>query len=277
MERVGDAKTKGDTMNEVFDKFMVEYVKVHLAESTYEGYRHHLVPLRKFFGDMRPTSIRPVHAYKYMDTRPTVAANREVSVLQSALGFAVRKGVLDRNCLKGQIERKGTAREKPRKRVPSLEELESFCSINPHLRGWVTLKRITGLRQGQMLAINLTEHWDGKTLHPITSKGGRDTRYSGSGLSAAIKNILRDRLPVGPLFINRNGNPVTATGFRSAWQRAMAKFVQIGKERFNEHDIRKTTATEADTLIEAMKLLGHTSPKVTQAVYRLKPEDVEVK
>ena len=60
------------------------------------------------------------------------------------------------------------------------------------------------------------------------------------------------------------------------WQRAMRKFVAKGGERFNEHDIRKLVANEAENLLHAQRLLGHTSPKVTAQVYRIKPTDAEV-
>ena len=267
------------TVEYMLDVFMSDYVAQHLSDETYHTYKYHVQPLKRVFGHQHPDEIEPVHVYRYLDHRPRVAGNREASVLSSALTFAVEKGWIKYNLIRGNINRRGARAEKPRTRVPTLEELERFCDINPHLRGYVTLKRITGLRQGQMLKINLTEHWDGKTLTPPASKGGKDTRYSGPPLESAISLILDGRLPVGPLFVNRNGSQETATGFRSKWRRAMARFVldQGGdNSRFNEHDIRKYTATEAETLEHAQRLLGHQSPKVTAAVYRQGPEDVEV-
>ena len=141
---------------------------------------------------------------------------------------------------------------------------------------YVPLKRITGLRQGQLLAINLTEHWDGTILHPPTSKGGKDTRYNGEALTRAIGGVLGNRIPRGWLFANRQGRRVSVTGFRSMWRRAMVRYTSKGGIRFNEHDIRKTVAMQAKTLDEAQRLLGHQESKTTARVYRIGSVEVEV-
>tara|TARA_S200002703_G_scaffold1223_2_gene2054 strand:- start:187 stop:1179 length:993 start_codon:yes stop_codon:yes gene_type:complete len=273
----GSDEVEKVTVSIMLDQFLREYVAKHLADDTYEAYKHHCKPLKRVFGKLHPTDIKPVQVYKYLDKRPRVAGNREASVLSSALTFAIEKGWVEHNTIRGNINRRGDRREEPRRRSPSLEELLAFCDLNPHLRGYVTLKRITGLRQGQLLALNLTEHWDGTYLHPNISKGGNDTRYHGLGLETAIKSIVGPRrVPKGPLFLNRHGRPMTSTGLKSAWRRAMQKYVDQGGERFNEHDIRKYVADAADTLQHAQQLLGHTSAKVTAAVYRQRPQDVEV-
>jgi integrase len=275
-EHLGD-DGNGDmvTMNHVFDEWWREYVLIHLKPTTREIYQYYLLPLRKVFGEMRPGSILPVHAYKYRAKRPRVAGNREVSVLSSALAYATEKGVITHNPLRGQVTRRGVASEPARQRVPSIEEVAAFCLVNPHLRGYAALKRITGLRQGQLLALDLTQHWDGEVLTPPTSKGGKLTRYTGESIALTIAAILGNRIPRGPLFCTRKGGHMTATGFRSMWARAMRKFVASGGERFNEHDIRKLTATSADSLEHAQMLLGHQEQKTTARVYRIGAQSVE--
>lgn len=287
------------TVESMLDTFMAEYVAMYLAESTFDSYKYHLLPLKKVFGHLHPRVIEPHMVYRYMDDRPRVAGNREASVLSSALTFAVEKGWIKTNLLYKNIRRRGARKENPRKRLPTYGELQSFTTgtytsyhrpdlkspsseelpICPDwLKGYVALKMITGLRQGQMLAINLTEHWDNDKgqLYPPTSKGGADTRYHGEGLRVVIKSILGDRLPRGTLFTNTHGRAITASGFRSSWRRAMERYVAAGFEKFNEHDIRKYVASEAESLEHAQKLLGHQSPKVTAQVYRVAAEDVEV-
>lgn len=219
-ERVSwiDDGVPGD-MNEVFDAFWDEYVLAQLAEGTRESYRYGIDALRKAFGHMHPAAIKPMHVYQYMDKRTKiVAGNREAAILSSTLTFCVEKGWIEANVIKGQITRRGKRREKPRKRVPTREEIEAFTTatyksfhrpdlkgstafrerpICPDwLRGYIALKMITGLRQGQLLSINLTEHWDAatQTLHPPTAKGGKDTRYTGNGLAQVISAICGDRL-----------------------------------------------------------------------------------
>ncbi len=279
-ERIGDDERDDIvTVNQLFDAWWVEYVLVHLSESTQVSYAYYLIPLRRVFGEMRPHAIKASDAYRYRSKRAQkarVAANREVSVLSSALTFAVEKGLIERNPLRGQISRRGAAAEKARQRVPTFEELDRFCEINPHLSGWVLLKRLTGLRQGEMLAIDLDEHWDGKVLSPPPSKGGKSTEYVGEALERAIATILSGRRPNGPLFRTRRGSRMSASGFRSMWGRAMKKFQGADGEKFNEHDIRKTVANAADSLEEARQLLRHQEAKTTARIYRIGIERVEV-
>ena len=243
-----------------------------------KAYAHHLKWLRKVFGHMQPKSIQPHHAYQYRNKRAEtarVAANREVSVLVSALTFAVEQGWLERDNLKGQISRHGAASERPLQRVPTFEELEQFCSLNPHLRSYVALKAATGLRKGQLLSINLSKHWDGEILHPPTSKGGKDTQYLNA--RPIIQNILKNRMPVRPLFCSSRGIAFSKSSFASLWRRAIDRFIKEGGIKFNEHDTRKTVANEADNLEHAQRLLGHQDAKTTSSTYRIgRPETVRV-
>jgi integrase len=271
------------TMHDVFDGWYREYVLVELSESTQAGYLEHVKPLRRVFGDMLPQLITVQHAYAYRKKRPPVAGNREVSVLSSALTWAVEAGVIATNPLRGQISRKGRNRETPRQRSPSNDEINAFLDFAPHpiLRGYVGLKRITGLRQGQLLAIDLGKHYQDGVLHPPISKGGKDTSYHGEALEAVIEYIVYRRhgvpgLLAGRLFVNRRGQPYTSSGFKSIWQKAMRKWEAAGHERFTEHDIRRAAANECETLEHAQALLGHQDPKITARVYRSATAKVEV-
>ncbi len=233
------------------------------------------MPLRRVFGEMRPEAIKPRHVYGYMAKRPRVSGNREAAVLSAVLSWAVRKGIIDFNPIYGQVKKE---KETPRDRLPTPEELQLFLDTagNDFLRGYCALKRITGMRQGQLLDINLTYQWDGEVLTIPGSKRGKDVEYEGEALKTVITSILGRRLPRGHLFLNRRRKPVTATGFRSMWRRAMDKFEEAGGERFNEHDIRAMVASEAKTLEHAQALLGHQDSRVTRRVYRRKAERVKV-
>lgn len=265
-------------MNEVLEAFYKEYVLASLSPNSHESYRHGVNKLKLAFGHMRPESIRPSHAYAYRAKRAEThltSANREVSMLSSCLTFAVESGWIDNNPLRGQITRRGKYAEKRREREPSIEELKKFVEVNPSFLGYVTLKLAVGLRKGQMLAIDLNEHWDpeNEVLHPPISKGGKDTIYEDVG--PIIKSILGKRIPRGPLFCNENGERHTTTGFNSRWQRAMRKFVKEGGEHFREHDIRTTVANRAESAKHAQRLLGHQDMKTTLANYRTAPERVK--
>lgn len=269
-ERMGTEVSPVNNMEQLFDEWYAQYVMVELAPATQEAYRHYLKPLRAAFGHMRPSSVRPVHAYQYLAGRPRVAGNREVSVLSKALSFAVRSGLIERNLLRGQIERNP---EKPRSRVPSASELESFLDgASDTLRHYVALKRLTGLRRGQLLDLKWSD-WDGETLTVRAAKGGRDTHYSGAALSMALDQIGRRG---NHIFVRRDGERYTPHGFSSLFKRRMEAYVERGGERFNEHDIRAYVASNAETLEHAQALLGHQDSRTTNRVYRRGAVKVQV-
>lgn len=260
---------KLERMSEIFDAYYLDEVS-KLAESTQESYRFYLAPLRVSFGAMRPADIQPIHAYRYLDGRPPVAGNRELSVLSRALTFAVRKGIVDRNVLRGQVDRNS---ERPRKRLPSAPELESFLvGASDTLRHYVALKRLTGLRRGQLLALKWSD-WDGQKLSVSASKGGRDVHYHGVALEKVVDAILRRG---EYLFVTRDGRGYSPNGFSSIFKRHMANYVNKGGDRFNEHDIRAFVASQAETLEHAQALLGHQDSRTTNRVYRRGPVKVEV-
>ena len=178
-ERLGADGLEGSTMADVFHAYWKEAV-THLKPSTVDAYGYYLVPLRKVFGHMRPAAIKPRHVYAYMAERPKVSGHREAAVLSSVLSWAVSKGMIDANPIYGQVRKP----EKPRERCPEPEELEAFLDTadDDFLRGYCALKRITGMRQSQLLAINLNEQWDGELLRIPGTKRGKTVEYEGEAL-----------------------------------------------------------------------------------------------
>lgn len=271
-----DVASDIQTMNQLFDHWLLTHVDVKLTPDTQKFYRECLKKLRLAFGEMRPADIEPIHAYAYMNKRGAkVMANREVSALKAALTHGVSIGVLRRNELIGQVRRQT---EEPRDRLPTNEELAAFLEIAPKLRGYVALKRITGLRKAQLLTLDVGRQYkDGVLTVKGKDRGGkkgRDTRYHGETLEAVIEWILYQRHGVVAIATGRLFQWSTS-GFNSAWQRAMAKYEAAGGERFNEHDIRAVAATDADSLEQAQQLLMHQDPKTTARVYRRGAVNVE--
>ncbi len=113
------------------------------------------------------------------------------------------------------------------------------------------------------------------------TKGGKTVEYEGGNLEKFIDYILYSRWgnqvhPTNYLFTTRLGAPYTPTGFKSLWRRQMSKYVDAGGEKFNEHDVRSFTASEAETLEHAAALLGHQNTSTTNRIYRRKPLRVTV-
>ena len=85
------------------------------------------------------------------------------------------------------------------------------------------------------------------------------------------------RLLVEPFFCSSLGIANSKSGFAYLWRRSIDRFIKKGGIKFNEHDIRKTVANEADNLEHAQRLLGHQDAKTTSSAYRIgRPETVRV-
>lgn len=250
-----------------------------LAPKTQKQYNAALELLGAVFGDMAPRSLLPVHVYDYRELRPRVAGNREVAVLSALMTYAVELGCVDRNLVR-EVKRNP---EPARKRYVEDIELDAFLQhCSKFLKAYVGLKRLTGVRQGQLLAIRLSD-WDGERLRIPATKGGKDAYYWGEGLAEAVNACLAIRkghaLQSLYLFATRTGQRYTEDGFRSIWQRAMSKYLAAAKEgelrpRFTEHDIRAKVAS--DDPDNAQQRLQHRSAAMVRTVYDRKPAEIHV-
>ncbi len=261
-----------ETMANVFERYAKDIVPTK-APGTQRQYLSAITNLHQPFGHLLPDQITPRMVYQYLDARTAkVSANREKAVLSAVLSQCVRWGLIDRNPVKGQVERNP---ERPRQRFVTDAELHAFLAEStPFIRVYVALKMMTGLRQGEPLALRRTD-WDGECLSVQRNKGGGRTIYEGEGIRASVRACL-DMHRVGSMYLisTRRGQRYTGDGFRSIWQRCMKRYVAAGGEHFTEHDLRAKAASEA-TLEVAQALLGHRSPVTTEVVYRRKPTRIK--
>lgn len=265
-------RTIGDAMNIYLagDRF------AGLAEKTQSEYRKSVDRLRPVFGKLAPSEWIPAWGYQYLDLNPKVQGNRDLSVFSQVMQVCVRAGVIERNLVK-EVEKN---REESRDRYIRDDEIEAFLKhCTSKLRAWVELKMLTGLRQGQMRQLRLSDWRDGE-LWVDGNKGGRKTVYRGPGLQAAVNEAIASHHGEKPksiwLLCNKKGNQYTADGFRTNWQKAMAKYVEKGGERFTEHDIRAKVASDSEDVVVAQARLGHQSASTTNKVYRRGPAQVDV-
>ena len=248
------------------------------GERTQKDYDRYLTMIDAGFGHMAPRELRPAQIYQAMDRMKPVAANRMRSTLSTLMSYCVRWGAIDRNPVR-EVHRNS---EQPRDLYVEDEQLEAFLRhAGPLVRAWVPLKQATGLRQGQMLALD-EDDWNDATGE-LTARGvkkGFDVVYYGGQLRAAVEGVfaLQRRPSRGegpqPLFRARNGDRYTDDGFRSLWQYAMTKHVEGGGERFTEHDIRAKVASDSEDDLQAQARMGHRSLNTTRRVYRRKPQRV---
>lgn len=274
--RVSGPTTAISTIGDVLDRYAREVVP-SLSPKSQKDYLRAIIHLRAFFGRMSPGGLLPRHVYAYMAKRPPVTGNRERSVLSAAMSYAVRWGLLDRNL----VREASRTKEKARERYVTDAEVEAFLvHCSPFLRSYCALKLITGLRQGQLLALRRSD-WDAKTqaLTARAAKGGRTVVYRGELVADAVAAI-RAAAP-GPaaslcLISAGHGGRYTTDGFRAIWQRAMRKHVDAGGVRFREHDLRAKVASDQGDLEVARKMLGHQSSATTGRHYRRAPEVIDL-
>lgn len=261
---------------------MDAYIKEQLPSRkprTQEDYLASLALLRPVFGGMWPEDVEPRHIYTYMRLRAApVRANRDIAVLSNVMHQAIRMGLLNANPCK-QVRRN---EEHPRTREVLDSEIAAFLPhCPPWLQAYLRLKLLTGLRQGDMLAIRLDQLRD-DGLFVQTGKRGKRLLFTWTdSLRAAVDTIkaLRHRITSLYLFNSpRNGTALTRSAFKSAWARAITGALAAGslKESFAENDLRAKVASEAVELGQnATAMLGHSSDAVTKRHYERGTRKIE--
>ncbi len=264
----------GFSMTSIMDRYMAKVAPTK-APRTLKNYQREIRPLRTGFGHMLPDDIEPTDIYAYLDTRAPIAGNREKALLSTIFSYAIRWGLASKNPCK-LVKRNP---ERPRDRhVEDWEYRAVYALAPPMIQIAMDLARATGLRQGDVLRLKLTDaKEDG--LHAHTSKTSKRLIFT---LTPELEAVLdRSRAiqikgvhPLHPAIIrNRSGRAYTGNGFRAVWQDLMvaAMTAEVIKERFTFHDLR---AKAADGAENASELLGHDDPKTTNRVYRRAPRRV---
>lgn len=254
------------TVSDILDRYWLD-CKSRLAPRTQKDYPRHLKIIRQHFGDRIAADLRPKDFREFMDVeKGRIHRNRTLAVMSAAFTHAVRRLYwLDRNVLR-DVARHDS---QPRNRYVTDAEFEAFLA-------WVPMERIklatqlallTGQRQGDLLNLKWTDIKDG-AVHFRQSKTGKRLAIE---LTPALKKVLgkcsqlknRREYVIG----NEDGEKYTSEGFKSNWQRFMARWVALGNERWTFHDLRGKSASDSVTLDAAYERLGHTSIAMTRRVY----------
>jgi integrase len=271
-EIVGAAASRRPvTMGDVLDKYLIEIVP-QKSTRTQEDYRRHCGKLKHAFGDMQPDGIQITDLYDFHDARKApVQANREITVLGVVYRYAIRWRAATKNPVHGFIY----AEERSRDRLVTGRERRLFAThyCPEWLRAYTLLKYLTGRRQGELLRLGLFSVKPAGFAVRISKK--RRERELLIEWTPRLRRVVdyivgKLRRPKSSLmlFHGERGRPMTARGFKSAWQRAMAKWEAAGNARFWEHDLRAMTSSAAETDERARELLDHESVRTTRRSYR---------
>ncbi|NVH76116.1 tyrosine-type recombinase/integrase [Paraburkholderia sp. JPY432] len=284
-----DAKTVGDLL----DRYALEVVP--MKEVTTQAHNSVAIKrLRAVLGAMPLMLIKPRHVYQYIDRRSAkTAAKREIEVLSHAYTKAVEWGYLDRHPFKREVRLEG---QKPRTRYVEDWEIVECLSLGSRrktgsvlaIQAYMRIKLLTGLRRGDLLRLTMSDlKEDGIHVTP-----GKTENTTGKRLIYEWTDELREAVEVAKrvrpvsiapwLFCNRRGecyfnDDGRAGGWDTMWRNFMDRVREETKvkEHFTEHDLRAKCASDAETLEHAQALLAHADGKVTERIYRRKPERVK--
>ncbi len=287
-----ETKKDAATIGQLLDRYLVDVAPLK-APKTYTQNIRQIASLRKVFADVALTDLEPQHVYLYVDKRKAkTAAKREVEVLSHAFTKAVEWGLMRAHPFKGEVRISGS---KPRERY--VEDWELLAALNLPVRrkkgsaamvqAYLRLKLLTGLRQRDLLLMKESDcKEDG--IHVTPSKTANST---GKRLIYEWTPELREAVagtkavrpaPSSYLFCTLQGNCFveadgTAGNWNNIWQHFMTRVLEETKvtERFTEHDLRAKVGSDADSLERARQLLAHSDSRLTERVYRRKPERIK--
>lgn len=288
-DRIGTID-KAANIGKLLDRYALQVIPLKAPKTQTENIRQ-LDKLRRVFGSLPLLAIQPKDVYKYVDVRKAkVSAHREIALLKHAFTKAVEWGYLSKHPFKGEVRLHG---EKPRTRyvedweiieclsLPAVRKNGSVRSIQAYIR----LKLLTGLRRGDLLRLRISDV-DANGIRISTNKTGRPIVYElTETLCSELESIkLSRQVDISPYFFCKsdgngyiNEKTGDASGWNSMWQRFMARVLSETKviERFTEHDLRAKVGSDAESLERARQLLAHADSKLTNRVYRRKPEVVK--
>lgn len=269
-------KPEPNTAGELFARYMKDVVPLK-APATQKDNEKQMKNIRSVFAKMALHAIKPTHIAQYRDIRgakSVVQTNRELALLSHAFNKAMEWGMINANPCQG-IKR---LKEKARDRLPEPWEVQVLIEhSNDLIRAYIPLKIVTGVRQGDLLKIMLSDI----TSNGIYIKQGKTGKKQTIPLTDEVREIIRDIKIINSeknissmyLFCGRKGEQVTSTSFRQQWRKSMLRAIASGqlKERFTEHDLRALHATLADEQdIDAQKNLAHDDAKTTRIYLRSK-------
>lgn len=264
------------SLDRIFDRYEAEIIPAKPSKATRDSNYRELKRLRLVFTGVDAEDVSVHDIYSYMDARGAqskVQANHELALLKHIYRYGQRWGLSEHN----PADPVQKFKLKSRDRYITDAEFRIFLRYTtPWVRRYALFKYKTGLRQRDLLALQLTQlQPDGIRLR--TSKTGKHTTIPWDDeLRNLVQEIKADNLlrgKQGPtLFCIRDGSPYNKNSFHSRWQLGMRQAIKEGGiERFTEHDIRAKHATDAeDQGIDPQNNLGHSDRRTTETYLRSK-------
>lgn len=245
---------------------------------------YHASHIVELFGTRKASSITARDVQKFMEIQKLrgcsqMTINRRVSILRSAISWAVREGVFQDNNLQGmQLPRAAAKKIQP----PTPDELRRMLRVAPkHVFRTILLGLYTGARVGPSELFRLEwKHIDiwNRIIDLPCAKKNRNIESR----VVPINDILMDYLPSWKneddrrgtsLVISYGGHPVRSLG--RAWRQTLEK-AGIGRY-FRPYDLRHAYATYAIVggadIKTVAEIMGHVDASMILKTYQhVQPE-----
>lgn len=252
-----------------------------LSERTRADYEAYSVELLRMFGDAPAADITAPMVARYLRVEragAAVRANREVSLLGNLIGLAIERGEAEHNpCRGGQVKRN---KERPRTVAPEQEDIAKLVAHAAKKGGqWrvvmmaAEFAALAGNRQIEFRGLHWSQVSEDEIRVMRAKQHGGAVKVEKIAISPAMRELLTrlrtvakdDKL--GAVFPNRQGNPYTADGFASMWQKLIVEAVdqKVIERRFTFHDLRAYYVTQHKELRGALPDM-HASPTTTGRV-----------
>lgn len=246
------------------------------AKKTQVGRRQQFQAVIKCFGEMSADEIEPHHVWNFWKARgETEQARHEVRALSVLLTYARQIGARKTENPCFDLGMKGA---KPRTRYVTDEEFLLVRGIAQPMIGYaMDLAYIAGMDEATIRMLERRHLKEEGIEFERPKKGDQETAFQliewNDELDMTVKAILRERPQLRrALICNRKGQPYSANGFQSQWQRTMRKAKETGlKEGFHFHDLRAKSASDSESDQAAADRLGHADVQLTKRVYRRLP------
>lgn len=270
------------TLNEVWRTYQTMPQWVRLSDQTKKDYTIYAGPLLRVMGAVQTRIIRPADIARYLRVERAsspVRANREIALLSNLMNVAVERGDIDVNPCK-QVKRN---LERPRTEAPEPAEFANFIqwlgTQGPQrqvIAMMAEFAAMAGSRRIEFLHLTLPQIDSASSVIRLmrAKQHGGTKRVENVLITPAMEEmVIRLRglpRPDGCLtvFVTRDGNPYTDSGFSSNWQRIMTQALRdkIVSRRFTFHDLRAYYTTQHKAQYGALPEL-HASGTTTAKVY----------
>lgn len=267
------------TVNELIDKYLCEHSQPNKAPKSYQDDIYFSKKIRRRFGKMALTEVRPKHIAAYINTRRkdgvgNVTINHELRLLRHAYNLAIKQWELVEETPFAKISiPRGNV-----KRVRYLskdEEERLFKALPDWLEPIVIIARETGLRLSNIAYLTWSQvNLLNKSIIIESTKNGdpiglpmTDSVYN------ALKRLSKIRRLDSDYIFGKEGKPFRREWISESFRRARKK-ANVDNFRFHDlrHDFCSRLVQRGVDLYTVAALAGHKDIKMTQRYAHLSPE-----